>query len=61
MSGRGNRGAMEGYFPLFRVSGPSGMPPKSKRDREELKREWAAIPEFPGLKEAELHISDRCV
>ena len=25
------------------------------RDR---KREWAAIPEFPGLKEAELHISD---
>lgn len=34
------------------------MPPKSKRDREELKREWAAIPEFPGLKEAELHISD---
>lgn len=34
------------------------MPPKSKRDREELKREWAAIPEFPSLKEAELHISD---
>ena len=58
MSGLGNMGAMEGYFPLFRFSGPSGMPPKSKRDREELKREWAAIPEFPGLKEAELHISD---
>lgn len=34
------------------------MPPASKRDRDELKREWAAIPEFPGLKEAELHISD---
>ena len=45
MSGLGNMGAMEGYFPLFRFSGPSGMPPKSKRDREELKREWAAIPE----------------
>lgn len=58
MSGLGNMGAMEGYFPLFRFSGPAGMPPKSKRDREELKREWAAIPEFPGLKEAELHISD---
>lgn len=58
MSGLGNMGAMEGYFPLFRFSGPSGMPPKSKRDREELKREWAAISEFPGLKEAELHISD---
>ncbi|XBD73030.1 sel1 repeat family protein [Akkermansia massiliensis] len=58
MSGLGNMGAMEGYFPLFRFSGPSGMPPASKRDRDELKREWAAIPEFPGLKEAELHISD---
>lgn len=58
MSGLGNMGAMEGYFPLLRFSGPSGMPPKSKRDREELKREWAAIPEFPSLKEAELHISD---
>lgn len=49
MSGLGNMGAMEGYFPLFRFSGPSGMPPASKRDRDELKREWAAIPEFPGL------------
>jgi len=58
MSGLGNMGAMEGYFPLFRFSGPCGMPPSSKRDRDELKREWAAIPEFPGLKEAELHISD---
>lgn len=58
MSGLGNMGAMEGYFPLFRFSGPSGMPPSSKRNRDELKREWAAIPEFPGLKEAELHISD---
>ena len=58
MSGLGNMGAMEGYFPLFRFSGPSGMPPASKRDRDELKREWAAIPDFPGLKEAELHISD---
>ncbi|MFR1411415.1 MAG: hypothetical protein ACLSUW_03345 [Akkermansia sp.] len=56
MSGLGNMGAMEGYFP-FPFSGPSGMPPKSKRDREELKREWAAIPEFP-VEEAELHISD---
>ena len=51
MSGLGNMGAMEGYFPLFRFSGPSGMPPKSKRDREELKREWAAIP-------VEQHIRD---
>ena len=25
MSGLGNMGAMEGYFPLFRFSGPSGM------------------------------------
>ena len=58
MSGLGNMGAMEGYFPVFRLSGPAGMPPKSKRDREELKREWAAIPEFPDLKEAELHIAD---
>lgn len=58
MSGLGNMGAMEGYFPLYRLSGASGMPPKPNRDRDELKREWAAIPEFPGLKEAELHISD---
>lgn len=58
MSGLGNMGAMGGYFPLFRFSGPSGMPPSSKRNRDELKKEWAAIPEFPGLKEAELHIAD---
>lgn len=30
MSGLGNMGAMEGYFPLFRFSGPSGMPPNPK-------------------------------
>lgn len=58
MSGLGNMGPLEGYFPLFRFSGPSGIPPKSTRDREEVKREWAAIPEFPDLKEAELHIAD---
>lgn len=58
MSGLGNMGPMEGFFPLFRFSGAAGTPPKSKRDREELKKEWAAIPEFPDLKEAELHIAD---
>lgn len=58
MAGLGNMGAIEGYFPVCRFSGPAGVPPKSTRDREELRKEWAAIPEFPDLKEAELHISD---
>lgn len=45
MAGLANMGA-SGYIPVFRISPPSGMPPKSRKDRNKLKSEWAAIPEF---------------
>lgn len=58
MSGIGYMGDREGYFPLYRFSRAAGKLASSKRDKDEVKREWDAIPEFPGLKEAEFHIAD---
>ncbi len=44
-----------GVFPVFRMSGPHGLP-KSSRPRDVVKAEWDAIPDFPDLKEAEKYI-----
>lgn len=57
MSGLANAGA-SGYMPIFRFSPPSGMPPKSKKDRDKLKSEWAAIPEFYEFAKAERFLSN---
>ena len=57
MSGLANAGA-SGYMPIFRFSPPSGMPPKSKKDRDKLKSEWAAIPEFFEFAKAERFLSN---
>lgn len=57
MTGLANMGAM-GYIPVFRISPPAGMPPKSKKDRDKLKSEWAAIPEFYEFTKAERFLSN---
>ncbi len=46
-----------GIFPVYRMSGPHGLP-KSTRPRDVVKAEWDAIPDFPDLKEAEGYIQD---
>ncbi len=54
----GQHGSHGGLLPPFSVFPvpPACLPsPKGQGGTE---KEWAAIPEFPGLKEAELHISD---
>lgn len=57
MAGLANMGA-SGYIPVFRFSPPSGMPPKSKKDRDKLKTEWASIPEFYEFAKAERYLSN---
>ncbi|MCB5932115.1 hypothetical protein LJB63_22545, partial [[Eubacterium] rectale] len=52
-----NMGA-SGYIPVFRISPPSGMPPKSRKDRNKLKSEWAAIPEFYEFIKAERFLAN---
>ena len=57
MAGLANMGA-SGYIPVFRISPPSGMPPKSRKDRNKLKSEWAAIQEFYELIKAERFLAN---
>ena len=57
MAGLANMGA-SGYIPVFRISPPAGMPPKSKKDRDKLKSEWAAIPEFYEFTKAERFLAN---
>lgn len=57
MAGLANMGA-SGYIPVFRISPPSGMPPKSRKDRNKLKSEWAAIPEFYEFIKAERFLAN---
>lgn len=57
MTGIANQGT-SGYMPVFRFSPPSGMPPKSKKDRDKLKTEWASMPEFYEFAKADRLLSD---
>lgn len=57
LAGLANMGST-GYMPVFRISPPAGMPAKSKKDRDKLKSEWAAIPEFYEFTKAERFLAN---